>query len=295
MSNKIVPDIYRTVVDDVIASVRPAFEEFDVPPEILQELQHKWETKILASRVADFRGSYSQVSTPTPPVYPTLALPGPSLPSLPGPQLMQHNTHLPSSPRTQPLNPAPAMGRYASPLPPPSQSYHYSNTLPPIQSSASMYAQQRHQFDLFDANIRQGTPLPPPSSLPNSYSYRIPQTDGPAHLDDEEEKTKALPPRSSHPSLPPPLPKPTPGLVSPSNEINSDLDDSDSDDGGAEDADGEGGGQAGPAGIESDIIFCTYEKVGRVKNKWKCVLKDGVVHTAGKDWLFERCTGEFEW
>ncbi|KAJ7916973.1 hypothetical protein B0H13DRAFT_1996052 [Mycena leptocephala] len=39
MSNKVVPPIYRTVIDDVIASVRPAFEEFGVPEDVLQELQ----------------------------------------------------------------------------------------------------------------------------------------------------------------------------------------------------------------------------------------------------------------
>jgi len=45
----------------------------------------------------------------------------------------------------------------------------------------------------------------------------------------------------------------------------------------------------------SDIVFCTYDKVARVKNKWKCILKDGMIHINGKDYLFAKCTGEFEW
>jgi len=68
--------------------------------------------------------------------------------------------------------------------------------------------------------------------------------------------------------------------------INSDLDDSDTE--GEEDA--EEGGQG-----DTDIVFCTYDKVGRVKNKWKCILKDGMIHINGKDYLFAKCTGEFEW
>lgn len=28
-----------------------------------------------------------------------------------------------------------------------------------------------------------------------------------------------------------------------------------------------------------------------MKNKWKCVLKDGMVHINGKDYLFSKCTG----
>jgi len=67
--------------------------------------------------------------------------------------------------------------------------------------------------------------------------------------------------------------------------INSDLDDSDS----------EGERDDPTGGAESDIVFCTYDKVARVKNKWKCILKDGMIHINGKDYLFAKCTGEFEW
>lgn len=54
--------------------------------------------------------------------------------------------------------------------------------------------------------------------------------------------------------------------------INSDLDSSD-DEGNKEDDDEE----------EIDSMLCTYDKVQRVKNKWKCVLKDGVLKANGKE------------
>lgn len=70
------------------------------------------------------------------------------------------------------------------------------------------------------------------------------------------------------------------------NAINSDLDDSDDDD----------PNQMGDEDDENiDQILCTYDKVQRVKNKWKCILKDGVMSVNGKEWVFHKGNGEFEW
>ena len=55
--------------------------------------------------------------------------------------------------------------------------------------------------------------------------------------------------------------------------INSDLDDPD--DAAIEEEEDEG--------RPNQIMLCTYDKVQRVKNKWKCVLKDGVLNTGGKE------------
>ncbi|CAO1626556.1 unnamed protein product [Parajaminaea phylloscopi] len=71
-----------------------------------------------------------------------------------------------------------------------------------------------------------------------------------------------------------------------SDEIGSDLDDSDDEDG-----DGDGAGE----GLDGDTVLCLYEKVQRVRNRWKCVLKDGVANIDGRDYLFARCNTEFEW
>jgi len=65
-------------------------------------------------------------------------------------------------------------------------------------------------------------------------------------------------------------------------EINSDLDDTDEEDGNAE-------------GEETqNIILCMYDKVTRTKNKWKCQLKDGIMSVNGKDYLFQKGNGDFE-
>ncbi|EEP82239.1 predicted protein [Uncinocarpus reesii 1704] len=66
--------------------------------------------------------------------------------------------------------------------------------------------------------------------------------------------------------------------------INSDLDDPDDplDDPEGDDAVGQ-------------VMLCTYDKVQRVKSKWKCTLKDGILTTGGKEYVFHKGNGEFEW
>jgi transcription initiation factor TFIIA large subunit len=71
-----------------------------------------------------------------------------------------------------------------------------------------------------------------------------------------------------------------------SDDINSDLDDTDEEAEGF-DEDGEDG--------DGMIMLCLYEKVLRVKNKWKCNLKDGILNVNGKDYTFQKATGESEW
>ena len=56
--------------------------------------------------------------------------------------------------------------------------------------------------------------------------------------------------------------------------INSDLDDPEEN---IVDDEGDEEGKRG------QIMLCTYDKVQRVKNKWKCTLKDGVLTTGGKE------------
>ena len=55
--------------------------------------------------------------------------------------------------------------------------------------------------------------------------------------------------------------------------INSDLDDPDDDQGVNSEEEGNNG----------EVMLCLYDKVQRVKNKWKCTLKDGMLSTGGKE------------
>lgn len=41
-----------------------------------------------------------------------------------------------------------------------------------------------------------------------------------------------------------------------------------------------------------DIVLCLWEKVTRVKNKRKVILRDGIMHLDGKDVVFHTANGE---
>ena len=44
------------------------------------------------------------------------------------------------------------------------------------------------------------------------------------------------------------------------------------------------------------ICFLVFNlKVTRTKAKWRCVLKEGIMSLNGKDLLFQKVTGEFDW
>ncbi|KAF8322037.1 transcription factor IIA, alpha/beta subunit [Clavulina sp. PMI_390] len=269
MSNKIVPTVYRSIVDDVISNMKSEFEEFGISEHVLQELQSKWESKILRSNVAEFEkpgASSSSQSTPQPPP------------------------------------PQPTSATYAGmpPLPPPPQPRYAEHPPPP---------QPRYQDQL--PSLPQAPPLPGPPPGPGMYtrpggSYplhpnqndlslpRIPQLDGPSvassQEDDSESDGSPSPPQKS---VPLPSVKRTPAVREDGSggeddddaRIGSDLDDESDDNDDHDDDDIPGGAK----------VLCTYDRVQRVKNKWKCVLKDGMVHINGKDYLFSKCTGEFEW
>ncbi|ESZ98797.1 hypothetical protein SBOR_0818 [Sclerotinia borealis F-4128] len=96
-----------------------------------------------------------------------------------------------------------------------------------------------------------------------TLSSSVPQTDGPGSNDDDERVKEELD----------------------EDAINSDLDDPD--DGLNDDEDDDEG--------MGHIMLCMYDKVQRVKNKWKCVMKDGVLTVNGKEYVFHKATGEYEW
>ncbi|CAL1706261.1 unnamed protein product [Somion occarium] len=318
MSNKI-PSVYRAVIDDVIANIKPEFDEFGIGEDVLAELQHKWEAKVIQSHVADFE---------PPPPAPQQTAPPPPHPSVPQhpaypphPMHMQHHypphaaynlqpppgphipVHTPVHVKAEPVDPryllnssmqqhpyglpslaGPQLGRpnvaptYPSPGTPQARP---SSTGPAPPAPTARYP--------------NGVPQPPQQSSTPSIPTppaptRIPQVDGPSSSSSESSSSPpSYAPRANHPSLPQPAGSPANGEQKVNDDeeaINSDLDDSDSDN----ERDIESGG-----GADTDIVFCTYDKVARVKNKWKCILKDGMIHVNGRDYLFAKCTGEFEW
>jgi Transcription factor IIA, alpha/beta subunit len=70
-----------------------------------------------------------------------------------------------------------------------------------------------------------------------------------------------------------------------SDTIGSDLDDSDEAEMNSEDEEDE----------NIPLMFCLYDKVSRTKNRWRANMTSGVLCIEGKEWVFEKGSGEFEW
>ncbi|CEP15919.1 hypothetical protein [Parasitella parasitica] len=392
MSNAIVSNVYRYVIDDVINQVRGDFEDMGIDDSILQELQRSWETKVARSRVANFgfkEDSYyeddgnnhgdgnvltsshinnnangqKQNQLPYPPEYSnnntnlhnnnvpsaaslaslaaTTAVSRPSLPQPYGlPPNINNNNNIASRPFSDPsqLVHQYQMMQQQQHKPPHMQQQaqqhqqQQSNTLPELQlpglprpnlpqndgandelESLTTKQIDQHIEDMiqssqeqegeetqisFTASSLSGEPLAL-DLLPDSVKKlmqeareraikagAIKKRNRIAQLDGEGDTPAATPSSGADPAVTSATTTAalTAATTANDDDINSDLDDSDDDD-----DDGEGGEE-----IEH-IILCLYDKVTRTKNKWKCILKDGIMLVNGRDYLFHRANGDFEW
>ena len=299
--------MYRQVIDEVIAAIKPEFDEYGVSEDVLADLQHvsgtvhiivilpfayyilqKWQSKVVASRVADFEPPPQQPA-PHHTVYPPHAI-----------HMMQHHPHYPPPHNTiytappqqsqtpQIIKPEPVENRYIlsgppgmptyalPPLPGPQLNGMKPPTYPGGQQGVLSFpphpahlarspaasrpynaptSQAQSSPALATQTPQQGTSsqTPPNQTRPPSSPQKIPQADGPSSSYSESPSpppSQSYAPRPSHPSLP--QPSQMSGSQADSEAINSDLDDSDTE--GDEDA--EEGGQG-----DTDIVFCTYDKV----------------------------------
>jgi len=93
-------------------------------------------------------------------------------------------------------------------------------------------------------------------------------------------------------------------------EFDSDSSVDDSDDETEEIANADAGEAENPLGSDDDLdgadddeaifetdnqIVCQYDKIQRVKNRWRFCLKDGIMHLHGRDFVFQKATGEGDW
>jgi hypothetical protein len=80
---------------------------------------------------------------------------------------------------------------------------------------------------------------------------------------------------------PPPRRRPDPN----DDTIGSDLDDSEE----------EGDIDSDVEDENMPLMLCLYDKVHRTKNKWRATLNHGIVCIGGREWVFEKGSGEYEW
>ncbi|BFZ12145.1 hypothetical protein BsWGS_15184 [Bradybaena similaris] len=101
------------------------------------------------------------------------------------------------------------------------------------------------------------------------------------------------------------------GLADTSSSDDDDFDDDDRDDDDREEEneEEEQGEEEDPLNSDDDVseedpselfdtenvVVCQYDKINRNKNKWKFHLKDGIMNLNGRDFVFQKATGDAEW
>ncbi|CAJ2660919.1 transcription initiation factor IIA subunit 1-like isoform X2 [Trifolium pratense] len=132
-------------------------------------------------------------------------------------------------------------------------------------------------------------------------SSRIPQLDGPIPYEDDVLSTPNIynyggvyseDYNIANTPAPPEVPVSTPALVAQNEVVNDDEDDepplNENDDDDLDDLD------QGDDQNTSHLVLAQFDKVTRTKSRWKCTLKDGIMHINNKDILFNKANGEFD-
>ncbi|CAG8474494.1 8201_t:CDS:2 [Ambispora leptoticha] len=307
MSNTTVSNVYRGVIEDVIENVKKDFDDMGLDESILTELKRSWEQKVgMGTRAPNnWENSYGQdrVSLDSssdanatynnsihnklknPPDYDTNVAAADLATLAAGHQLMHSDNgnglgkpqqYLISSPNsnnnghqfvTNLVDNTAAMGSQTVPTvdqkifdqKPLDQKIHHED----IYNNRKLAEEERKKQEK-DRIERQSRQIAPRGAAPVNYSIN----------------NHTIPPNLTLPVSVEPAAKKR--KYSPDDDlINSDLDSDEED----VNADGE---------ETSNIILCLYDKVTRTKNKWKCQLKDGIMSVNGRDYVFHKGNGDFE-
>ncbi|KAL9322905.1 hypothetical protein ACSQ67_010958 [Phaseolus vulgaris] len=125
---------------------------------------------------------------------------------------------------------------------------------------------------------------------------RIPQLDGPIPYEDDALSTPNIynygevfseDYNISNTPAPPEVPASTPALVA-QNEVGNDDDDDDEPPLNEEDDDDLDDIEQGDDQNTHHLVLAQFDKVSRTKSRWKCTLKDGIMHINNKDILFNK-------
>ncbi|KAJ2342252.1 transcription factor IIA subunit alpha [Coemansia erecta] len=273
MSNSIVAGIYRQVIDDVVRNVQADFEGHGVDTSVLEELQRSWEAKIIQSRVASFPGEENSYEQARVHHVDHAYYQEPNINSAASLASIVNNPES-FAPSAASLVSLAQSGRghlhedeedrLAGIPEDPHYAHHYRNIPQNDGADDANCTQTPGDSDNAMAMWERIRDARRSEAARLKEQQLIGQLDGAS--DDEgageadEAKTEA-----------------------PEDAINSDLDDTDEDEG-EDDAEE----------IEH-MVLCQYDKVTRSKNKWKCVLRDGIMLINGRDYLFQKANGDFEW
>ncbi|CAH1262802.1 GTF2A1 [Branchiostoma lanceolatum] len=303
-----VSKLYRSVIDDVINNVREAFLDEQVDEQVLQELKQVWETKLLQSKAVEglnpdvhlVAGGFSHHAQAH---------------TVQGQPQLAYASQLGNGVN---LTSAASSGAAAVALPQGQVVYQQGQvmrtvapglTLPQGQTTMSFPGYQPGQVYIQQPGgqtiqIQQPQTIvqQPSGSQTQTVQQQGQQAQGQAGPSIVQVQSLAT--TTAHPII----------QVDGANDTSDEDDDDDDDekedeedkDDENDDAEGE---EEEPLNSEDDVsdddptdlfdidnvVVCQYERINRSKNKWKFHLKDGIMNLGGKDYVFQKATGDAEW
>ncbi|CAI9730072.1 transcription initiation factor IIA subunit 1-like [Octopus vulgaris] len=296
-----VPKLYKTVVDDVITSVREAFLDEGVDEQILQELRQSWENKMIQSKAVGSVTEEHVLSSP-------YAVATQS-------QTIAGKQKVMSNQLTQAISVPIQISRPELSTPAQTAAMALTTGLFQQQLAAGISLQpSANNHYITVTNIPQQAVQSSPQVA--TATITVPNANTLVHNQVHTTSTVAAP---STQVLHPTVNAPTPtsiiqfdGAADTSSEDEDDYENDENEDEEDEAANEEevetGGVEEEPLNSEDDVsdgdvtdlfdtdnvVVCQYEKIHRNKNKWKFQLKDGIMNLNGKDSVFQKGVGDAE-
>ncbi|KAL5009391.1 hypothetical protein ScPMuIL_014972 [Solemya velum] len=304
-----VNQIYNTVVEDVISNVREAFLDEGVDEQVLQELKQLWESKFSQSRALDPIPETEQVAIPQAIQYPGMLQQGLAqrinLVLIAGVQHIGLPVQLSSGGEISGSAAAAAMA-----LP----SGIFAHQLQAL-AAQGIIGSNKQVLSLSNGQIIvQGIQQGAGAATGHVISTTLPQTQ---HQTLQQIQTTApgqgtilnTQPQIHQVNIPRSVLQLDGTNDTSSSEDEFDNDDNDDDNEDEHDEEDEQGEEEEPLNSGDDVsdedpselfdtdnvVVCQYDKINRNKNKWKFNLKDGIMNLNGRDYLFQKATGDSEW
>lgn len=298
MSNIEAAQLYEKIIEDVIQESRQDFEDSGIDEQTLQDLRNIWRQKLSQTSVAAFTWDKIEDDDDDSSKAASSATATTSNTDTTAASISSISTGL-QVPSSSSAN-ATVTGAKAEPsdlaVPKPKTEDDASSSI--ILPGGARIGQSDGsnndiiEFEISMSDLKKNKKLMKKFKKIKNLNKKINQADGPSDflddddIDDDEDDDEVDMNGNNNNNAQEDEDEDDDDLGIDSDEINSDLDDPEDDEIGS-DEDGDD--------PEVNIMLCLYDRVQRVKNKWKCNLKDGIANIEGKDYAFQKANGESEW
>lgn len=281
MSNLEASKVYELIVESVVNEVREDFENAGIDEQTLQDLKRVWQIKLSETQVTKFSWDPQEADGQT--LVNNVANMNRSSNEITGNNINGISTNVKNVvPSEYSLN-SDSQGLV---LPgfsnDDTNKEGQSNTVNSSSVDQSGNMQSQEEENQGDAEDRNGADKEVDESTLKS------EQDGDPKLENSQEieLTISYPDEKSADMLKQQAKKAKRSALLDTDEVGSELDDSDDDYLISE------GEEDGP---DENLMLCLYDKVTRTKARWKCSLKDGIATVNRKDYTFQKSQVEAEW